>query len=676
MEKYTGLKYISNNKALIEGCPRVYFCCHPEDFDECFPVITKDIFKMQENAVVWYIDPLADISSVDDLLEDIEKMQLVVIPITGNFLYKDNRARTIEFKHALENNIPILPILVEDNLENDFNSICGNLHCLNKYSNDDTALTYEEKLKKFVNSVLAEEELLEKIREAFDAYIFLSYRKKDRKYANMIMKLIHENEFCRDIAIWYDEYLTPGENFNEAITNAMKKSSLFALVVTPNILEDDNYVMRIEYPSAVKAGMDIVPIEAVETKKKELKDLYPLIGDSISVDDREKIASRIERIINRAVLDEKKSTPEHLFFIGLAYLKGIDVEINAERAISLIKKAASMKLPEAMDKMATIYRYGEGIKPNLILAVEYQKQYVEVLEEKNDSFLGYEKRQLANMLADLGRYDEAEDVLLSVANKKRDEITGADDYITRFDYAMYLIPVAELCERRNEYDRALIYYNECINTFKQVHSSDIEIDLTKEIAIYEKRRGKILLEKEHIEAAFECLYESMKMFRIQYDKDNSFETKIRLLDVLCDCGNIKSRCGQILEAKKYIEEALTINKEFIYEDGNRRFYFNHIRLLVQYLNIEWKLNDYPEIIRYYKEEADIINKATQKAVHKEELKLLIMLYFIFDNVFKLQGNDEEVKIIRSKILDVINNYFEYHGHDDEMVVAAYNEYSK
>ena len=88
------------------------------------------------------------------------------------------------------------------------------------------------------------------------------------------MKLIHRNEFCRDIAIWYDEFLTPGENFNTAIQKALEKSHLFALTVTPNILEDDNYVMKQEYPFAQSLNMRIIPIEMQNTNRQELKKKY------------------------------------------------------------------------------------------------------------------------------------------------------------------------------------------------------------------------------------------------------------------------------------------------------------------------------------------------------------------------------------------------------------------
>lgn len=50
-----------------------------------------------------------------------------------------------------------------------------------------------------------------------DAYVFLSYRKKDRKHAKELMRLIHANRFCLDIAIWYDGFLAAGEDFNAAI---------------------------------------------------------------------------------------------------------------------------------------------------------------------------------------------------------------------------------------------------------------------------------------------------------------------------------------------------------------------------------------------------------------------------------------------------------------------------
>ncbi len=111
--------------------------------------------------------------------------------------------------------IPVLPFMMEEGLDILYatEEYFGEAQYLNPRSHDTTEIRYEEKLKNYLDSVLISDETARRIRTAFDAYIFLSYRKKDRKYANELMHLIHDIPNFRDIAIWYDEFLTPGENF-------------------------------------------------------------------------------------------------------------------------------------------------------------------------------------------------------------------------------------------------------------------------------------------------------------------------------------------------------------------------------------------------------------------------------------------------------------------------------
>ena len=137
-----------------------------------------------------------------------------------------------------------------------------------------TAISYEEKLKKYLQSVLVSNELADRVRAAFDAYVFLSYRKKDRHHANELMRIIHNIPGCRDIAIWFDEFLSPGESFRSNIESAMTKSQLFTLLVTPNLLEDGNYVMLEEYPMAIKAKMSILAAEMEKTNIRDLQQRY------------------------------------------------------------------------------------------------------------------------------------------------------------------------------------------------------------------------------------------------------------------------------------------------------------------------------------------------------------------------------------------------------------------
>jgi hypothetical protein len=113
-----------------------------------------------------------------------------------------------DIPYAKTHNIPILPLMMECDIEDLYSSEnkFGELQYLNPNSNNLTEISYAEKLKKYLDSILISDELVKRVRAAFDAYIFLSYRKKDRKYANELMRLIHSNPECRDIAIWFDDH--------------------------------------------------------------------------------------------------------------------------------------------------------------------------------------------------------------------------------------------------------------------------------------------------------------------------------------------------------------------------------------------------------------------------------------------------------------------------------------
>ena len=236
----------------------------------------------------------------------------------------------------------------------------GELQYIKPDDMDLTAIDYKDKLKKYLESVLISNELAERIRKTFDAYIFLSYRKKDRKYANELMKLIHRNPECEDIAIWFDEFITPGESFRENINKILNDSKLFALLVTPSLLErhsdgSPNFIMKEEYPAAKNQGKRILPAEMVETDKEALKREFEDIPECTSTSDEEAFNKRLLDSLMELAISENGNDSEHNYLIGLAYLKGIDVEIDIDRGVRLITKAAEAELPEAMKKLREMY---------------------------------------------------------------------------------------------------------------------------------------------------------------------------------------------------------------------------------------------------------------------------------------------------------------------------------
>ena len=344
-----------------QGKPRVYFTCHAEDFKNCFGKIANDILTLQDCAIYYLDDMTAPIEEAD-LETTLGYMSLFVVPITHNLLTTPNRALDHDIAYAQNTRIPILPIAMD--ADSKLNELYGKCELMNGYqylvrtSNDSTEKSYTDKLDAYLENVLVSSELTERVRSAFDAYIFLSYRKKDRRYANELMKRIHEIPELRDVAIWYDEFLTPGENFRENIAQAIKSCSIFTLLVTPSILEEPNFVADTEYPMAMEAVMCVIPAEMEKTERDALTAKFRDIPECINPNDPEHLTQRILENLPFTVVHINKA--EQNFLIGLAYLKGIDVEINRERGIELITAAAEADYPEAVEKLYKLYSGEEG----------------------------------------------------------------------------------------------------------------------------------------------------------------------------------------------------------------------------------------------------------------------------------------------------------------------------
>ena len=452
--------YKTRGNSSPEHKPRVYFTCHPEDFSKHFEKICEDIFKTHDCAI-FYTENLNEEIEEQYRESDLGQMNLFVIPVTFKLLSQPNRAMDFDFKYAKEKNIPVLPIMMEPELDILYsqNNKFSEMQYLNCYANDVTAISYEEKIRHYLDSVLISNKLAEKIRKAFDAYIFLSYRKKDRHYANDLMKKIHNNPEYRDIAIWFDEFITPGESFHENIERMLKDSKLFALLVTPNLLEyvngEPNYIMAHEYPNAKNAGIEILPAEMVETDKAELGSKFNEIPECVNPVEEEAFRKRLALTLSKIAILENNNDPEHNYLIGLAYLDGIDVEKNTERGISLITAAAEANVLDAMETLMCMYYSG------IYLPLDYSnaKFWAERIVKHRKDNLGEQDPNtleslnvLANIHNNLGDYENA----LKLSKKTYDlrcEILGQEHIDTLSSLNNLACIYGSLCD----YDNALKY---------------------------------------------------------------------------------------------------------------------------------------------------------------------------------------------------------------------------
>ena len=395
-----------------KGKPRVYFTCHPEDFDKYFDKICEDIFKTHDCAI-FYTEDMSAVIEEQDKATDLESNNLFTIPVTFRLLSQPNRAMDADIPYAIGKHIPVLPFMMEPGIDSFYSGKFGELQYLNPHSTDLTEISYEEKLKKYLESVLISDEIAKRIRDAFDAYIFLSYRKKDRRYANELMRLIHSYPECRDIAIWFDEFLTPGESFKTNIKKALQNSKLFTLLVTPSLLEESdgtpNFVMGEEYPAARDLGINILPAEMEKTDTATLVKKYPGIPNCVDPHEEAFKAHLLESVF-RVATAANDDDPMHNFLIGLAYLEGIDVEIDRQRGLELITSAAEHNLPEAMEKLFTMYHDGTDVALSYSQAIKWAERLVEYYKkqqgEEHPNTLTW-MNNLALLLGKLGKYKNA-----------------------------------------------------------------------------------------------------------------------------------------------------------------------------------------------------------------------------------------------------------------------------
>ncbi|MBR3919222.1 MAG: toll/interleukin-1 receptor domain-containing protein, partial [Clostridia bacterium] len=583
------LSYKTRGNTTPQGKQKVFFCCHPDDFQGYFETISDEIL-IRENCAVWYdTEPTAEYDS-EAFLADLKEMQLFVMPVTTRLLATKNRAIDIEFKFAVENHIPVLPLMQESGLVKLFNEKCGDLQYLDKNNKDDTAISYDEKLTKYLSAVLIGDELAQKIREAFDAYVFLSYRKKDRKYAQELMRLIHKNDFCRDIAIWYDEFLTPGENFNDSIKAALEKSKLFVLTVTPNLINEKNYVMTTEYPMAKKSNKPILPAEMTPTDKAELEEKYPEIPSVTDAhDDSELSKALMEAVKNLAI--RENDTPEHNFFIGLAYLGGVDVEVDHAKALSLITSSAEDGVKEAIKKLVSMYRTGEGVARDYEMAIEWQRKLVTMFkqeyekspsEDSADTYF-WAMNSLGGFIYELRNIEKAKSVY---AKMHEFSVSALKKYpesrVLKRDLSVSYNNLGAICKAEGNLTKAKEYYEKSLKIREILAKETNTVEARRDLSVSYNNLGYIFREEGNLTKAKEYYEKSLKIREILAKETNTVEARRDLSVSYVKLGEIYQAEGNLAMAKEYYEKSLKIAESLAKEtntvEARRNLSVSYVKL--------------------------------------------------------------------------------------------------
>lgn len=450
------MKYISKEKNSPYGKAKIFFCLYSYA-DKQFFEETKNIVTENENCVLWYNDEETEIS---EELNSLDEMQLLIIPLSNQILTEKKDILESILAFVSEHKIPVLPLLQSRVKSEAYESVFGNMQYLSQFDDSSFGLSYEEKVKNMVVSVVTDREIQSRIKENFDGFIFLSYRKKDREYAKKLMSMIHQNPEFQSISIWYDDFLIPGEDFNDAILDELVNADIFSLVVTPNLVNEENYVMTKEYPTAEKENKIVFPVEFSKTDNKLLNRYYPEIGKPVSKSNYTIFSEKLSECIEKSGITIKESSSKSTYLLGMAYYYGIGVEINREKGISLLEESAYEGYGDAAKRMAIIYSNSYDLS-FIGAAIHYQKKYIDYL-----------KSQFTENKDDILKFAAETEYYITIMNKNELDITSdKKKYIT----AEKLL---KFCDKYNEYDELIRYKCSALKTISDYYTKfeDTDID--------------------------------------------------------------------------------------------------------------------------------------------------------------------------------------------------------
>lgn len=296
------------------------------------------------------LDNESGAEAVKDCQQSMDEMDLVVLVVTKNFLRESSQARDVEYPYLKANHKKVLPVLMEPGLEREFDSVCENLQLL--YYD---AVDYKKQLETFLYHLFEDADLKKQVQGVFSGSIFLSYRKKDRAHIIRLMELIQQWPGCQDISIWYDDFLTIGEDYDDEIDGRLRESDLFVLAVTPSILEDGNYVMDIEYPRAVALAKKIIPVELADTDMAALKAKFPDLPECIRISEIMDLEQRLLEEKQHFASAVQLSAHEREYLLGAAYLLGIGTRKNEKLGISYLSHAVDGGSIKAANMLSRFY---------------------------------------------------------------------------------------------------------------------------------------------------------------------------------------------------------------------------------------------------------------------------------------------------------------------------------
>lgn len=200
--------------------------------------------------------------------------------------------------------------------------------------------------------------------------VFISYKHSDEEKLPLCEKIAAciLEEF--DVAIWYDNQLTAGKEYDDEIKNAIEQSDAFVCLLTPDILSSE-YVLEREIPFAKEKQVPILPVIA-GIAREDIPKIEDLLGrvhmpvwffghkdraPGFPKDSKEQFFNGLQNciankdLIDRAGLFYKKGsnnislrhlTPEQMFIMAYGGLFGVGSAEDKDLGVKLMESILGM----------------------------------------------------------------------------------------------------------------------------------------------------------------------------------------------------------------------------------------------------------------------------------------------------------------------------------------------
>lgn len=351
------LTYHTKANSSTVGKKHVYLSGHPDDLKQYQEAICSLIYE-SHNCVVSHLDTKFMSlmkTSEEELQFLLENANGIFVLVTKRFLNEASISSDTELPYLIRKHIPFLPLFLEPELETTFSLKFHSRHGVSTVTVDPTGIPFRQKILTFLTNTLGTAEENERIRSVFRHHVFLSYRKKDRIRANAIIRRLHDDPQLDNTAVWFDEFLDPGTDFNNAIVQKLREAELVLFVVADSWLEKDNYIERIEYKETVKLGKPFYAVKFGRVDNGLLEKQYPGISNHfISIPALTKQVKKSLQLPRSISIE----SAHDLYLLSLAYFRGYYVATDHTKGRRLLETAAQKKDMDAICTLAGHHRTG------------------------------------------------------------------------------------------------------------------------------------------------------------------------------------------------------------------------------------------------------------------------------------------------------------------------------